>query len=188
VSSSFYRSQAVDESKRSESDSKRLAKVLGSSHLSVAVDDVRVIREGKKKRTSAKIYLAHAKSDFYNPLTVLIEQFREEAEADAMTSEGRQVDPSAVVATPPDASGHSHPTGRGKFWYLARRRVRSVAGPEYLTAWRASHVVAGYFFLYRDRVLLVTHSHADGWRQVVVPPAGLEVSPMEWLKAPGRKY
>lgn len=171
----FYRSKAIDVAKRAVSDSRRLCKKMGRSHLSVAVDDVRKTRRGKQERPSAKIYVSCAKTDFYDPLTAMIKQFEEEAEADAMTSEGRQIDPSKVLATPPDASGHSHQTGKGSFWYLARRRVRSIAGPGYLAAWRAGHVPAGFFFLYADRLLLVTHTHAGGWRHIVVPPEGFSL-------------
>lgn len=123
----------------------------------------------------ASVHVTGARTDFYDPAVVLLEKIREDAEAEAMTSEGRRLDPRGVRAAAPDTVGMGHSTGREAFWKLALRRVRSIVGQErYVARWRAAHVPAGYFFAFPSRVLLVTHRHSIGWRHVVVPPEGID--------------
>jgi hypothetical protein len=142
---------------------------------SIGVADVRSVRlRSGQKRSSAKIYVARARTDFYNPVSILIQQIHDSVEEEVMTSEVREVDPRGVSAIAPDDSGFSHSTGRGKLWPLALRRLRSIVGGEHFArAWRADCVPAGYFFLFADRLLLVSHEHQGGWSHAVVPPEGV---------------
>jgi hypothetical protein len=176
----FHMSRSRNAARRAQQDLRQVEEMMtlpsgGGRRTSVGGIKMCKIAGTRTRRACATIQVRGARTGFYDPAAVLLKQLEETAEEEAQTSEGRRLDPSKVRATAPDVAGTSHSTGQEAFWRLAHHRMRSiVGGEECLRSWRAGHVRAGFFFMFADRVLLVEHHHATGWRHLVVPPVGIE--------------
>jgi hypothetical protein len=172
----FCPSQARSEAKRSELDDRHISRKLrgSSKNLSVYFTNVRSIPHGKSTRRVVDVYLKGARTDFYDPVSALLKDIEQSVMEESQISEIRKLDPSQVTAVAPDQIRSRPGTWGASFWRAATRRLGSITDEVYLASWRARHV-RGVFFLFRDRLLLL--SYRQGWHHEIVPSEGLELSP-----------
>jgi hypothetical protein len=122
-------------------------------------------------RWMANISTGH--SDFHDPFEALRQQLADEADVTKQPSPVRHLDLTEVsTSTPQPSKPRSHHLMQFKSFY----KRMSGRCEKIVRMWRTQKPLPyGYFFLYRDSVLLVTWTQKGGFQHSVVPEDGLNL-------------
>ena len=172
------KSEAKDAIKRYRHERKRCANHPWDGHF-----QLRAIESAGKGKTLMAV-ITVGRSDFYDPMEALRRQILEDASPENQPGPVRHLDPSEIS---PASFRSNKPRAYGRMpmkHFLKRMRNMDR---NFLRMWGTRNPLPrGYFFLYRDRVLLQTWTAEEGFKLLRVPEEGVNLSPSPNSRPPAK--
>jgi hypothetical protein len=149
---------------------RRLAKTAKPRFPLIAITKVIPPTPGYRRRAAIKI--GGASSHFNNPTYCLAKMVSDALDPSKAPMPCKSIDPATVTST---ALADARPMTKTPYWKMAKARMHK-SGARWLRSWHALHHPCGWYFMFSDKLILLTWTAQAGWSHTLVPEDGLDVN------------